>query len=110
MNHSALFIVVLMVLNLSVVPMSLAMDSGKAVTPPNSERGLTKAPISRFKNVEGTLKEIQGNVYVLEENAEGQSIRVEISQDTAFPNGQKEPGQVIQALVTSADQHALIIR
>ena len=110
MNHSAFFVVGLMVTNLTVAPMSAAMDREKGVTQPQSERNLTKAPISRFKNVEGTLKEIQGNVYVLEENADGQSVRVEISQDTAFPNGQKEPGQDVQALVSSVNQHALIIR
>ena len=67
-------------------------------------------PAPQFRNVEGTLKEIQGNVYVVEGESTQQPIRVEIGRDTAFPNGQKEPGQVIHALVFSSNGHALIIR
>ena len=73
-----------------------------------SSTAMTPAP--QFRNVEGTLKEIQGNVYVVEGESIDQPIRVEIGRDTAFPNGQKEPGQVIQALVFSNNGHALIIR
>jgi len=65
---------------------------------------------TQFQNVEGTLKEIQGNVYVVEGKATQQPIRVEIGRDTAFPNGQKEPGQMLQALISTSDGHALIIR
>jgi hypothetical protein len=65
---------------------------------------------TKFQNVEGTLKEIQGNVYVVEGKATQQPIRVEIGRDTAFPNGQKEPGQMLQALISTSDGHALIIR
>ena len=65
---------------------------------------------TKFQNVEGTLKEIQGNVYVVEGETTHQSIRVEIGRDTAFPNGQKEPGQLLQALISTSDGHALIIR
>ena len=65
---------------------------------------------NKFQNVEGTLKEIQGNVYVVEGEATQQPIRVEIGRDTAFPNGQKEPGQMLQALISTSDGHALIIR
>lgn len=67
-------------------------------------------PAAHFKNVEGTLKEIQGNVYVIEGDSTQQPIRVEIGRDTAFPNGQKKPGQVIHALVFSSNGHALIVR
>ena len=67
-------------------------------------------PTSRFLNVKGTLREIQGNVYVLEGASDHQLTRVEIGKDTAFPNGQKEPGQVVHALISSNDGHALIIR
>jgi hypothetical protein len=73
-----------------------------------SSTSVTPAP--HFKNVEGTLKEIQGNVYVVEGQATQQPIRVEIWQDTAFPNGQKKPGQFIHALVFSNNGHALIVR
>ncbi len=64
---------------------------------------------TQFQNVEGTLKEIQGNVYVVE-GEENEPIRVEVGKDTAFPNGQKEPGQMLQALISTSDGHALIIR
>jgi len=65
---------------------------------------------TQFQNVEGMLKEIQGNVYVVEGEAAQEPIRVEIGRDTAFPNGQKEPGQMLQALISTSDGHALIIR
>ncbi len=65
---------------------------------------------TKFQNIEGTLKEIQGNVYVVEAAATHQPIRVEVGRDTAFPNGQKEPGQMLQALIATSDGHALIIR
>jgi len=65
---------------------------------------------TQFQNVEGMLKEIQGNIYVVEREATHQPIRVEIGKDTAFPNGQKEPGQMLQALISTSDGHALIIR
>ena len=65
---------------------------------------------TQFQNVEGTLTEIQGNVYVVEGGATKQPIRVEIGRDTAFPNGHKEPGQMLQALISTSDGHALIIR
>ena len=65
---------------------------------------------TQFQNIEGTLKEIQGNIYVVEREKTHQPIRVEIGRDTAFPNGQKEPGQMLQALISISDGHALIIR
>ncbi|MEC4681865.1 MAG: hypothetical protein VST67_14375 [Nitrospirota bacterium] len=40
-----------------------------------SSKALTPSP--QFRNVEGTLKEIQGNVYVIGGEATEQSIRVE---------------------------------
>ncbi len=67
-------------------------------------------PTSRYKNVEGKLKEIQGDLYILEVASADQPIQLQIGKDTAFPNGQKEPGQSIQALVSAQDGHALIIR
>lgn len=65
---------------------------------------------TQFQNVEGTLKEIQGNIYVVEGGAAQEPIRVEIGRDTAFPNGEKKPGQLLQALISTSDGHALIIR
>ena len=68
------------------------------------------APGSHYLNVEGTLKEIQGDVYVLEGSSTTKAFRVHVGGDTAFPNGQKEPGQTVQALVIASTGHALIIR
>ena len=64
----------------------------------------------QFQNVAGMLKEIQGNVYIVQGEATEDPIRVEIGKDTAFPNGQKEPGQMLHALISTNDGHALIIR
>jgi len=83
----------------------LQNNKGVQTQSPGSVQSSTK-----FQNVKGTLKEIQGNVYVVEGAATQQPIRVEIGRDTAFPNGQKEPGQMLQALISTSDGHALIIR
>lgn len=65
---------------------------------------------SQYLNIEGRLKEIHGDMYVLEGTGSDQTVRVHVGGDTAFPNGQKEPGQDVQALVVSKTGHALIIR
>jgi len=67
-------------------------------------------PTSQYMNVEGHLKEIQGDMYIIEGASAAQPVRVQVGKDTAFPNGQKEPGQQVQALVSAQDGHALIIR
>lgn len=87
---------------------SEAMPQNRQDIAAQSSTPVTPAP--QFINVEGTLKEIQGNVYVVEGESAQQTIRVEIGQDTAFPNGKKKLGQVIQALVFSRNGRALIIR
>jgi len=98
------------------VTSSVAGDSDIGRTLLQSKKGVqtqssgSAVSSTQFQNVEGTLKEIQGNVYVVEGNATHQSIRVEIGRDTAFPNGRKEPGQLLQALISTSDGHALIIR
>ncbi len=66
--------------------------------------------MAKFQNVEGTLKEIQGDVYIVEGADSQQMIRVQVGRDTAFPNGHKEPGQTLHALISTTDGHALIIR
>ena len=68
------------------------------------------SPTSLYMNVEGKLKEIQGDLFILEGSEADQPIQVRVGKDTAFPNGQKEPGQSVQALVSTQDGHALIIR
>jgi len=65
---------------------------------------------SIYMNVEGKLKEIQGDIYILEGSKDDQPIRIQVAKDTAFPNGHKKPGEAIQALVSAQDGHALIIR
>jgi len=45
----------------------------EAITAPSSTAG---TPAPQFRNVEGTLKEVQGNVYVIAGEATEQSIRV----------------------------------
>lgn len=98
------------------VTSSVAGDSDIGRTLLQSKKGVqtqsagSAVSSTQFQNVEGTLKEIQGNIYVVEGDATHQSIRVEIGKDTAFPNGQKEPGQLLQALISTSDGHALIIR
>ncbi|MDR4494613.1 MAG: hypothetical protein AB7P17_07345 [Nitrospirales bacterium] len=65
---------------------------------------------SQYLNIEGRLKEIHGDMYILEGTGADQTVRVHVGGDTAFPNGQKEPGQAVQALVVAKTGHALIIR
>ncbi len=93
-----------------------SMEKEVADAVPQSRQDITMqysasvTPAPQFTNVEGTLKEIQGNVYVVEVESTQQSIQVKIGRDTAFPNGQKKIGQVIHALVFSNNGHALIVR
>lgn len=65
---------------------------------------------SQYLNIKGRLKEIHGDMYVLEGTGSEETVRVHVGGDTAFPNGQKEPGQSVQALVVAKTGHALIIR
>ena len=87
-------------------------DTSSAQTKVSKELHTTSptTPTSRYMNVEGNLKEIQGDLYILEVVSADQPIQVQVGKDTAFPNGQKEPGQSVQALVSAQDGHALIIR
>ncbi len=88
--------------------MASALLQGKQEVQAQSAKSVQSS--TKFQNVEGTLKEIQGNVYVVEAAATQQPIRLEVGRDTAFPNGKKEPGQMLQALISTSDGHALIIR
>jgi len=102
-----------LILGCQGVTPGFAGDMGISTIALKSEKGVqakSVRPSTQFQNIEGTLKEIQGNVYVVEGEATKQPIRVEIGRDTAFPNGQKEPGQMLQALISTSDGHALIIR
>jgi hypothetical protein len=105
-----------LVLGCQGVAPSFAEDSDMSNALLLSQKGIqaqsagSRGAVTQFQNVEGMLKEIQGNVYVVEAEATQNPIRVEIGQDTAFPNGQKEPGQMLNALISTSDGHALIIR
>jgi len=105
-----------LILGCQGVAPSFAGDSETSSTVLQKTQGIQSQSVgsvgasTQFQNVEGTLKEIQGNVYVVEGKTTHQPIRVQIGQDTAFPNGQKEPGQRLQALIATGDGHALIIR
>ncbi len=87
---------------------------GESLGQPESRKDIhassSSASSSIYKNVEGKLKEIQGDVYILEGSKADELIRVQVGKDTAFPNGNKEPGQSVHALVSAQDGHALIIR
>ena len=105
-----------LILGCQGVTLSFAGDSATGSAFLQSNKGLhTQSAKSvrsstTFQNVQGTLKEIQGNVYVVERAATQQPIRLEVGRDTAFPNGQTEPGQMLHALISTSDGHALIIR
>jgi hypothetical protein len=105
-----------LILGCQGVTVSFAGDSEIGSVFLQSNKGLhtqsagSVRPLTKFQNIQGTLKEIQGNVYVVERAATQQPIRLEVGRDTAFPNGQKEPGQMLHALISTSDGHALIIR
>ena len=106
----------LLILGYQNVTLSFAADStvDDALLFPqqgiHAESKQSSQTTTKFQNVEGMLKEIQGNVYVVERATPEEPIRVEVVKDTAFPNGEKEPGQLLQALISTSDGHALIIR
>ncbi|TFG63452.1 MAG: hypothetical protein E4H32_04390 [Nitrospirales bacterium] len=95
-----------------VVP-ALAMEGERLTQPPEVRQEIhARSPsvTSRYANVEGTLQAIQGDMFIIEGVSADQQIQIQVGKDTAFPNGQKEPGQPVQALVSTQDGHALIIR
>ncbi|GJL59173.1 MAG: hypothetical protein NPIRA03_20300 [Nitrospirales bacterium] len=90
----------------------LAMDGQMAQAPEARQEIQTNSPssTSRYVNVEGTLQAIQGDLFIIEGASAEQPIRIQVGKDTAFPNGQKQLGQPVNALVSAQDGHALIIR
>jgi hypothetical protein len=56
---------------------SALLENNKSVESPSSQSVRSS---TQFQNVEGTLKEIQGNVYVVNGKATQQPIRVEIGR------------------------------
>ena len=91
----------------------LAMDGEQMAQTPQVRQELqTNSPTStaRYVNVEGTLQAIQGDLFIIEGASAEQPIKIQVGKDTAFPNGQKELGQPVSALVSAPDGHALIIR
>lgn len=91
----------------------LAMEGEQMSQAPQVRQELqTNSPTStaRYVNVEGTLQAIQGDLFIIEGASAEQPIKIQVGKDTAFPNGQKELGQPVNALVSAQDGHALIIR
>ncbi|MCA9499575.1 MAG: hypothetical protein KC588_10315 [Nitrospira sp.] len=91
----------------------LAMEGEQSAQAPEARQEIqTNSPTTmpRYVNVEGTLQAIQGDLFIIEGASAEQQIKIQVGQDTAFPNGQKEPGQPVSALVSAPDGHALIIR
>lgn len=105
---------IIFIMGLSGVTPGLALEgeapSGKPEVGKELHTTSPSSPSSMYMNVEGKLKEIQGDIYILEGSQADEPIRVQVGKDTAFPNGHKEPGQSVHALVSAQDGHALIIR
>lgn len=83
-----------------------------AQTPEVQQEIQTNSPTttSRYMNVEGKLQAIQGDMFIIEGASAEQQVKIQVGKDTAFPNGEKEIGQPINALVSAQDGHALIIQ
>lgn len=91
----------------------LAMDGGQMPQAPEVRQEIqanSPSSTSRYVNVEGTLQAIQGDLFIIEGASAEQPIKIQVGKDTAFPNGQKQLGQPVNALVSAQDGHALIIR
>ena len=104
---------IIVVVGCQGVTLGFAMEGDRPFQQSEVRKELhTTAPTatSQYMNVEGRLKEIQGDMYILEVSSADQPIQVQVGKDTAFPNGHKEPGQPVQALVSAQDGRALIIR
>jgi hypothetical protein len=113
MSHYKTTGILLCVIGCAGATQSFGMDGQPPAPQSEIQRDLqTTSPSQtlRYMNVEGKLKEIQGDLYILEGTSEDQSIRVQVGKDTAFPNGPKVLGQSVQALVSAQNGHALIIR
>lgn len=61
-----------------------------------------------FQIIEGKLKAIDGEFYVVEDSA-GKQHRLHVSQDTLMVNGAKKPGDSLRADVTKSG-HAISIQ
>jgi len=103
----------MLVMGCQWVVLGLAMEGELPVQTPKVQQELyTTSPTAtpRYVNVEGTLQKIQGDMFIIEGGSAEQQIKIQVGKDTAFPNGQKEPGQPVHALVSAEDGRALIIR
>lgn len=106
-------VVLILVVGCQGVTPCFALEGGPPAQQPKVRKefhATSPTPTSGYRNVEGNLKEIQGDLYIIEGASAAQPMQIHVGKDTAFPNGQKEPGQSVQALVTAQDGHALIIR
>lgn len=90
-----------------------AMEGEPLAQAPEVQQELqTNSPTTttRYMNIEGKLQAIQGDMFIIEGASAEQQVKIQVGKDTAFPNGQKEIGQPINALVSAQDGHALIIQ
>ena len=107
-----LIILILAIVSQGIDP-ALGMEGEHIAQAPEARQEIqTNSPTStsRYVNVEGTLQAIQGDMFIIEGGSAEKQIKIQVGKDTAFPNGQKEPGQPVHALVSAQDGHALIIR
>ncbi|MDT3778346.1 hypothetical protein PJI16_12330 [Nitrospira sp. MA-1] len=95
-----------------VVPVFAMEGEPMAQTPEVRQELQTNSPTTtaRYRNVEGKLQAIQGDMFIIEGASAEQQVKIQVGKDTAFPNGQKEVGQAVNALVSAQDGHALIIQ
>ena len=68
----------------------------------------TKPGSQAFKTIEGKLKAIDGEFYVVEGLA-GKTHRLHVSKDTLMVNGAKKPGDAVRADITKSG-HAISIQ
>ncbi|MBA3613226.1 MAG: hypothetical protein ABIU05_07595 [Nitrospirales bacterium] len=107
------FSVLLFVMSCQGVVPGFAMEEEPLGQTPEVRQELqTNSPTttSRYMNVEGKLQAIQGDMFIIEGASAEQQVKIQVGKDTAFPNGQKEIGQPVNALVSAQDGHALIIQ
>ena len=76
--------------------------------PESSEMNINTNPESAaFQTVDGTLLEIDGEFYVVEDFT-GKQLRLHVGRDTVLLNGQKKPGDILRVEITKSG-HAISI-
>ena len=73
----------------------------------DSDKKLDTKPAA-WRTVDGKLKKIDGEHYVVEEDS-GKELRLHVSKETTHLSGEKKPGDRIRAEITKSG-HALSIQ